>query len=109
MKTLQKLPVTIIETDAALPLLTGRREITITGRRNIETLRHLLEAGRKGITSIDHWATGKRLSQYIMCLRRAGLNIETINERVGDVTYGRYKLISDVVIEDDGAPGARAA
>ena len=97
----EKLRATVIEANPDYPLLSERREIEVTGRRNIETLRHLLEAGRKGITSIDHWATGKRLSQYIMCLRRAGLNIETITERVGDVTYGRYKLISDVRVEED--------
>ena len=103
-KRLQKLRVTIIKADTALPLLTSRREITITGRRNCETLRALIEAGPRGTSSLEHWAVGKRLSHYIYRLRGFGLDIETQDVQTGDgVRYGRYVLHGDVQIKDDGA------
>lgn len=99
MRSRKVLRVEVVEADSDTPLLSRRREITITGRRNCETLRRLVEVERRGLSSLD--VPGQRLSHYVMQLRRAGLEIETVNENAGDgVWYGRYVLRSTVVIPD---------
>lgn len=78
------------------------RTIEVTGRRNIEALRHLIEAGQKGVSALDFWATGKRLSHYVFKLRGFGLEIETQDIQAGDgITYGRYILKGDIRIEQE--------
>ena len=82
------------------------RDITITGRRNCETLRALIEAGPRGTSSLEHWVVGKRLSHYVFRLRGFGLNIETQDVQTGDgVRYGRYVLHGDVEIIDGNRLG----
>ncbi len=97
----QLLKIKIIESDPDYPLLNKVRDVVITGNRNCETLLALINAGKKGITPLERWAAGKRLSHYIYRLRGWGLNIETITESDGgDVTYGRYVLHSTVMVID---------
>jgi hypothetical protein len=71
--------------------------------REAWTLRHLLNAGPTGVTTIDHPAP--RWSHYVYKLRKAGLVISTDYEpHRGDFpgTHGRYRLESLVsVIEGD--------
>ncbi len=94
----QFLKIKIVEPDPDLPLLNRVREVTITGRRNCETLMALIHAGQQGITPLERWAAGKRLGHYVWKLRSWGLDIETINEKAGDVPYGRYVLHSTVQV-----------
>ncbi|MGY4355383.1 hypothetical protein ACVWZR_004435 [Bradyrhizobium sp. i1.3.1] len=73
--------------------------------REAWTLRHLVDAGPRGLTTIDHPAP--RWSHYVYKLRRAGLVISTAHEaHKGDFpgTHGRYRLETAVeVIGEDGA------
>jgi len=67
--------------------------------REAWTLRHLVNAGRTGITTIDHPAP--RWSHYIYKLRKAGLVISTDHENhSGDFpgTHGRYRLETPVTV-----------
>lgn len=67
--------------------------------REAWALRHLLDAGERGVSSLDH--IGPRLSHYVMKLRRAGLVIETVTERHrGDFEgwHARYVLRSHVEV-----------
>lgn len=64
----------------------GRRW-SFTGR-DAWALRALLGAGERGCTAIDH--VGPRWSAYVHKLRRAGLDIETVDERHGGPFPGRH-------------------
>ncbi len=77
------------------------RIVTITGRRNCETLQALLD-NPAGISSLDRWAFGWRLSHYVYRLRCWGLEIETRPAVCGDVHYGIYRLKRRVTIIRDG-------
>jgi hypothetical protein len=72
--------------------------------REAWTLRHLLDAGPRGVTTIDHPAP--RWSHYVYKLRKGGLVISTDYEgHKGDFpgTHGRYRLESEVAVIDGGA------
>ena len=59
----------------------------------------LIEAGERGVTPIDRPAP--RWSHYVLILRRAGLAIETIEEKHGGPFrgwHGRYVLRTPVEI-----------
>jgi hypothetical protein len=61
--------------------------------RDAWTLDKLLDAGERGVTTIDHPAP--RWSHYVFRLRKSGLTIETATEKHrGDFpgTHGRYIL-----------------
>ena len=76
----------IVELDGQLKTIKGR---------DAWALSELLAAGKAGLTTIDRPAP--RWSQYIMKLRRAGFDIETIDEKHGGAfsgTHGRYVLHS---------------
>jgi hypothetical protein len=66
------------------------------------TLSELLKAGERGCTAIERPAP--RWSDYVFKLRRAGLNVETIDEKHGGTyrgEHGRYVLRTPVeVIEE---------
>jgi hypothetical protein len=67
--------------------------------REAQTLRHLVDAGAIGLTTIDHPAP--RWSHYIYKLRKAGLVISTDYEsHKGDFpgTHGRYRLETRVTV-----------
>ena len=76
--------------------------VTFVGREAY-TLRKLIDAGERGISSLDH--VGIRLSHYVMKLRRAGITVETVpTAHDGDFpgVHGVYKLRSRVrVLEDN--------
>lgn len=75
----------------------GRHQ-TFTGR-DAWTLRHLVDAGSTGLTTIDHPAP--RWSHYVFRLRKAGLVITTDYEpHTGNYpgTHGRYRLATPVSI-----------
>jgi winged helix domain-containing protein len=72
--------------------------------REAWTLRHLVNAGSIGVTTIDHPAP--RWSHYVFKLRKAGLVISTEHEgHKGDFpgTHGRYRLETPVTVIDGGA------
>ena len=67
--------------------------------REAWTLKRLVDAGRIGVTTIDHPAP--RWSHYIYKLRKAGLAITTDYEsHKGDFpgNHGRYRLETPVTI-----------
>jgi hypothetical protein len=71
--------------------------------REAWTLRHLVNAGPKGLTTIDHPAP--RWSHYVYKLRKAGLAISTDYEpHRGDFpgTHGRYRLETGVEVVAEG-------
>lgn len=72
--------------------------ITVTGRE-CWTLRKLIDAGAKGVSSLDN--IGPRVSHYVFKLRGYGLAIETIHEKHGGDfpgTHARYRLHAKVTI-----------
>ena len=72
--------------------------------REAWTLRHLVNAGSTGVTTIDHPAP--RWSHYVYKLRKAGLSISTDYEgHKGDFpgTHGRYRLETPVSVIDGGS------
>jgi hypothetical protein len=72
--------------------------VTVVGR-TAWALQELVQAGPKGITALENPAP--RLAHYILCLRKAGLTIETIDEKHSGPfkgVHGRYILKSDVQI-----------
>ena len=74
---------------------------TFTGR-DAWTMRHLMRAGKSGLTTIDHPAP--RWSHYVFRLRKAGIVISTEHEaHRGDYpgTHGRYRLESHVSVVGD--------
>ena len=80
----------------------GSRQF-FTGR-DAWTMRHLINAGSRGLTTIDHPAP--RWSHYVFRLRKAGLAISTDYEpHTGDYpgTHGRYRLETPVTVVDGSA------
>lgn len=72
--------------------------------REVWTLRYLVNAGRVGVTTIDHPA--QRWSHYVYKLRKAGLVISTDYEgHKGDFpgTHGRYRLETQITVVEGGA------
>ncbi|MDH2402023.1 hypothetical protein QCM77_18960 [Bradyrhizobium sp. SSUT18] len=73
--------------------------------REAWTLRHLVNAGPQGLTTIDHPAP--RWSHYVYKLRRAGLSISTDYEaHKGDFpgSHGRYRLETAIeIVSMEGA------
>ena len=70
------------------------------------TLRALIEAGDRGVTSLEISSWALRTSHYVFKLRGAGLVIEMVRERHdGPVPghHGRYRLLSRVSIVEPGA------
>lgn len=77
--------------------------------REAWTLAQLNNAGKKGVTPIERPAP--RWSHYVMMLRRAGLDIETIHEKHGGTfagTHGRYVLHTPVRLEGLPPPERKA-
>ena len=75
------------------------RRIEVTGRRFCQTLKALIDAGDRGVTSLTLGSWAVRTSQYIHILRRKyGLNIETVREPHDGGEHGRYVLKSKVTI-----------
>jgi len=84
-------------------LLDGR-EILLQGRV-AWTARHLINAGARGVTTAQ-LPPGVRVSDSIMKLRRAGVDIETQHEgHSGDYPgrHGRYLLRSRLEVLEDVA------
>jgi hypothetical protein len=81
----------------------GNRQ-TFQGRE-AWTLRHLLNAGPTGITTLEQPAP--RWSHYVFKLRKAGLVISTDRETHGGSypgSHGRYRLETSVtVVSEDAA------
>jgi hypothetical protein len=74
-------------------------------RREAWTLRRLVEAGRRGVTTIDYPAP--RWSHYVYKLRKAGLAITTDYEsHKGEFpgNHGRYRLETPVTIIEGATP-----
>ena len=72
--------------------------------REAWTLRRLVDAGPRGVTTIDHPAP--RWSHYVYKLRKAGLAISTDYEpHKGDFpgNHGRYRLETPVTIIEGAA------
>ena len=66
------------------------------------TLNELLRAGTRGVTPIERPAP--RWSDYVFKLRKAGVVVETIDERHGGTysgDHGRYVLRSPVVVVEE--------
>jgi hypothetical protein len=73
--------------------------------REAWTLRRLVDAGPRGVTTIDHPAP--RWSHYVYKLRKAGLVISTDYEQhKGDFpeNHGRYRLETPVAIIEGATP-----
>ena len=78
--------------------LPGGRVASFVGRE-AWCLRHLIGAGRKGLTTLDHPAP--RWSHYVYKLRKAGLTISTDVELHGGSYpghHGRYRLETPVSV-----------
>lgn len=75
-------------------------EVTTVRGRKAQALRLFVKVGERGITQDEarrfHWA--RRLSQYVLELRRLGVDVATIGERTRDARVGRYVLQSPVVL-----------
>ncbi len=73
--------------------------------REAWTLRHLLNAGASGLTTLEQPAP--RWSHYVFKLRKAGLVISTDREMHGGAypgNHGRYRLETPVtVVPEDAA------
>jgi len=73
--------------------------------RDAWALKELVQAGDKGLTTLE--CPAPRWSHYILKLRRAGIPIETIEERHGGEfagTHGRYRLTAAIqIFNDSGA------
>jgi hypothetical protein len=87
------------------------RAFTVTGRP-AETLLSLVEAGPRGITSLEAFQAGwaVRLAAYIHRLRsERGLDIETRREPHPGGSHGRYILHSPVEVTERSDAGERMA
>jgi hypothetical protein len=72
--------------------------------REAWTLRHLLNAGPAGITTLEQPAP--RWSHYVFKLRKAGLVISTDRETHGGSypgSHGRYRLETSVTVVSEDA------
>jgi hypothetical protein len=80
-------------------------ERTFKGR-TAWALNRLVTAGERGVTPIEH--PGPRWSDYIFKLRRAGVPVETIDEKHGGTysgSHARYRLLVPVeVVSTEMAP-----
>lgn len=75
--------------------------ITLIGRE-CWTLRKLLDAGSRGVSSLDN--IGPRLAHYVYKLRSYGFAIETVHEKHGGDfpgSHARYRNHSNVVVLED--------
>jgi hypothetical protein len=69
--------------------------------REAWALHHLVVAGERGCTPIDH--PGPRWSDYVFKLRKRGLIVETVDERHAGTyagSHARYVLRSEVEVVD---------
>lgn len=67
-------------------------------------LRALIVAGERGCTPIDQ--PGPRWAHYVFCLRRDGIDVETIHERHGGPfpgTHARYILRTPLTVVETAA------
>ena len=73
--------------------------ITVTGRE-AQTIAALVNAGSKGISSLDTFKAGwaVRLGAYIFDLRRMGVPIETTREAHDGGNHARYRLTAPVTL-----------
>jgi Helix-turn-helix domain len=73
--------------------------ITVTGRE-AQTILALVEAGQKGITSLETFKAGwaVRLGAYVFDLRGFGVPIETMREPHTGGNHARYKLTGPVTL-----------
>jgi Helix-turn-helix domain len=73
--------------------------ITVTGRE-AQTILALVEAGPKGITSLETFKAGwaVRLGAYIFDLRGFGVPIETTREPHDGGNHARYRLKGPITI-----------
>ncbi len=73
--------------------------ITVTGRE-AQTILALVEAGTKGITSLETFKAGwaVRLGAYIFDLRGFGVPIETTREPHDGGNHARYRLAGPVTL-----------
>lgn len=91
-----------MSTSITVRLPDGSRQ-TFQGRE-AWTLRHLLNAGPTGITTLEQPAP--RWSHYVFKLRKAGLVISTDRESHGGAypgSHGRYRLETPVAVVSEGA------
>lgn len=91
-----------MSTSITIRLPDGSRQ-TFHGRE-AWTLRHLMNAGPGGITTLEQPAP--RWSHYVFKLRKAGLVISTAREAHGGTypgSHGRYRLETAVTIVSEGA------
>ena len=75
--------------------------VAVNGREAY-TLRRLIDAGKRGVSSIEH--VGPRLSAYVHDLRGFGFIIETEYEKHDGPypgSHARYRMHSDVEIISD--------
>lgn len=80
----------------------SERRIHVTGRRFIQTLIALVNAGHGGVTALEMSSWALRLGHYVFILRRKyGLVIETQMEPHDGGEQARYHLVSDVRIVVD--------
>jgi hypothetical protein len=89
-----------MRTDRISIQLPGGRVASFVGRE-AWTLRHLIAAGARGLTTIDH--PPPRWSHYIFELRRAGLTLSTGFENHGGAFpghHGRHRLETPVTVVD---------
>jgi hypothetical protein len=66
-------------------------------------MRKLVEAGKRGVSTIDLPA-GVRVAHYVFCLRRSGFVISTEHVSHGGVfasTHAVYRIESPIVILED--------
>ncbi|WP_421695016.1 winged helix domain-containing protein [Aestuariivirga sp.] len=87
------------------------RAFTVTGRP-AETLLSLVEAGPRGITSLEAFQAGwaVRLAAYVHRLRtECGLAIKTSREPHPGGSHGRYILQSPVELMERSEPRERMA
>jgi hypothetical protein len=91
-----------MSTSITVRLPDGSRQ-TFQGRE-AWTLRHLLNAGPAGITTLEQPAP--RWSHYVFKLRKAGLVITTARESHSGAypgSHGRYRLETPVTIVSENA------
>lgn len=81
----------------------GEEGPTLTVKGRVAwTLNELLRAGERGCTPVERPAP--RWSDYVFKLRRAGVAVETIDERHGGTysgDHGRYVLRSPVIVVEE--------
>jgi hypothetical protein len=78
----------------------GDGSVTTIRGRDAETLVALVDAGAKGITSLETFKAGwaVRLAAYVHDLKRLGVPIVAIREPHDGGSHARYRLAGDVEI-----------